>query len=167
MGINDLRPVGAGDDETVMPERNEALPLEQAQVGFQLSQPWFILMGVGTKEFNRCRCLDHGRTSSVSGVSDVDNSSIAQQCVLFLPFSLFPLFWLSGRDLWKSERRGRVGNEERSVDGITAKKGRLEEPTGRSHCSIMGMRKVNREGELVKCSVKNGDDVRYQRRNGG
>lgn len=60
-------------------------------------------MSVGTEEFNWCRCLCHARISPVSCVSAVDNSSIAQGYVLFVPFSPLSSFQLSGRDLYPAD----------------------------------------------------------------
>jgi hypothetical protein len=41
-----------------------SLSLEQAQVGFQLPQPRFVLTRIGTKHLNICGPLCHARTSS-------------------------------------------------------------------------------------------------------
>src|SRR5206468_8198433 len=47
--INCLCPVNAGGDTSIMPEGDETLLLEQAQVRFQLPQPRFVCMGITTK----------------------------------------------------------------------------------------------------------------------
>src|SRR5581483_6656520 len=53
MALNRFYPIYARSDELRMPEGNEFLPLEQAQVSFQFVEPHLIGICVTTHEFNR------------------------------------------------------------------------------------------------------------------
>src|SRR5260370_24067018 len=71
-----MRPISPGTDEPVMPDRDEALLLEQSKMRLDLAQPGFIGMCIGTEHLDGRACLRHRSASFASPARD--DSSIAE-----------------------------------------------------------------------------------------